>query len=192
MPLCVTKSACVVYFYFDFRDQAKQSMRGLVSSLLAQLAARSKPYRDMLSRLHSKYAGTGWRCGEYSLRKCLKDMLALPRQPPVYIILDALDECPVSGMPSPRENVLELIKELVDMQLHHLRICATSRPEVCINANLESPVFRHVWLDTRREHTNDIATYIRSTFESNLMVEYWDDDVRELIIDTLINRNNGM
>jgi hypothetical protein len=192
MRLRVIESSCVAYFYFDFRDQARQSIRGLISSLLAQLVAQSHPYRDIFSRLHTKYVGTSWWCEDYTLRKCLKEMLALPRQPPVYIILDALDECPVSGMPSPRDNVLGLIKELVDMHLHHLHICATSQQEVYIGANLKPPVFRHIWFDTRREHAHDIATYIRSTCESDLMMKTWGDDVRELVIDTLIEKNHGV
>jgi hypothetical protein len=190
--LSVTESACVVYFYVDFRDQVKKSIRGLVSSLLAQLATQSEPYHDILSCLHLKYAGSGRRCEDYALRKCLKDMLTLPGQPPVYIILDALDECPDSGMLSPRETVLGFIKELVDLQLHNLRICAASRPEVYINADLERPSFRHVSLDTRKEHANDIAIYIRSICESDSMMKHWEYDARERVVDTLIRKNNGM
>jgi hypothetical protein len=192
MLLRATESARVAYFYFDFRHQAKQSIRGLVSSLLAQLVTQSEPYRDILSRLLLEYADNGRRCEDYALRKCLKDMLALPGQPPVYIILDALDECPDSGMPSPRETVLGFIKELVDLQLHNLRICAASRPEVYIHADLERPSFRHVSLDTRGGHANDIAIYIRSICESESMMKHWENDIRERVVDTLIRNNNGM
>jgi hypothetical protein len=38
-------------------------------------------------------------------------MLTLQDQGPIYFIFDAIDECPNStGTPSPRENVLELIR----------------------------------------------------------------------------------
>jgi hypothetical protein len=60
-----------------------------------------------------------------TLKECLKEMLRLPGQGPIFIILDALDECPdSSGIPSPRSEVLELVKELVDLDLKrtsHLR-----------------------------------------------------------------------
>jgi hypothetical protein len=60
-------------------------------------------------------------------------MLTLPGQGPIFIILDALDECPdSSGLLPPCSEVLQLVKELVDLHLHELYICATSRPEVDI------------------------------------------------------------
>ena len=51
-------------------------------------------------------------------------MLALPDQHPTYLIIDALDESPsTSGVPSPRETVLQLLEELVDLSLADLRMC---------------------------------------------------------------------
>jgi hypothetical protein len=43
------------FYYFDFRNTAKQDVRGLVSSLLVQLCARSNPCYEILSRLYSAY-----------------------------------------------------------------------------------------------------------------------------------------
>jgi len=68
----------------------------------------------------------------------LKDMLSLPRQGPLYLILDALDECPnTSGMTSAREEVLELVEELLDLHLPNVHLCVTSRPEIDIRTVLE-------------------------------------------------------
>ena len=50
--------------------------------------------------------------------ECLKEMLALDMQRPMYTIMDALDECPItSTIPSPREEVLELVDELLGLHL---------------------------------------------------------------------------
>jgi hypothetical protein len=73
-----------------------------------------------------------------SLKKCLKEMLSTMAQHPNYIILDALDECPdTTGVPPAREEVLNLVNELVDLRLPNLHICATSRPEIDIRTVLE-------------------------------------------------------
>ena len=65
-------------------------------------------------------------------------MLELLGQPTIYFIMDALDECPNdSGIVSPRENVLNLIEDLVELHLPNLRICATSRSETDILDVLE-------------------------------------------------------
>ena len=68
----------------------------------------------------------------------MTDMLRLPGQGPIYIVVDALDECPnFPGRPSPRDEVLELFVELVDLELPNLHLCAASRPEMDIRLVLE-------------------------------------------------------
>jgi len=58
--------------------------------------------------------------------------VAIEGQGPTYVILDALNECPAtSGIPLSREEVLELVEDLVvlHLQVPNLRICVTSRPQ---------------------------------------------------------------
>lgn len=44
-----------------------------------------------------------------------------------YTVIDGLDECrTTTGVPSSREGVLELVRELVGLQIPNLRICVTS------------------------------------------------------------------
>jgi hypothetical protein len=66
-------------------------------------------------------------------------MLSLPRQGQVYIIVDALDECPdVSGTLSAREEVLELVEGLACLNLPNLHLCVAGRPEIGIQKILAS------------------------------------------------------
>ena len=68
----------------------------------------------------------------------MKDMLSVPGQGPIHIIVDAVDECPnFPGRPSARDEVLELIEELVDLKLPNLHLCVASRPEMDIRTVLE-------------------------------------------------------
>jgi hypothetical protein len=39
------------------------------------------------------------------LPECLKNMLKLSGRPTAHIPIDTLDECPITGLPSPREEV---------------------------------------------------------------------------------------
>jgi len=119
--------AFMAYFYFDFRDANKQGLRDLVPSLITQLSARSGPRCDILSNLYSAYDEGKNQPSDNNLAECLKQMLTLPNQLPTYLIVDALDESPnSSGIPSPRERVLQLVKELVELRLPNLHICVTS------------------------------------------------------------------
>src|SRR5258708_7111000 len=116
--------ASIAFFYFDFRDSSKQDVRGALSSLLAQLSAQSDACCGALEGLYSAHNAGSNEPSEDALRECLKNMLMLQDQGPIFIILDAIDECPNNaGTPSPRENVLNLVEWLSELNYSHLSIC---------------------------------------------------------------------
>jgi hypothetical protein len=130
-------SAFLAYFYFDFKDAEKQDSRALLSSLLVQLSDQSDQFCDILHGLYSEHRNGSQQPNNASLLRCLKGMLAVAGPAPVYLVMDALDECPIdSGIPSSREKVLETVKELVELRHLNLRICVTSRPEYDIRTML--------------------------------------------------------
>ncbi len=183
----------VAYYYFDFRDTAKQDVRGLLSSLVAQLSAKSDLCYDILSGLYSRHDAGSLLPDDDALTQCLKDMLELPRQPPIYIIVDALDECPnSSGAPSPRELVLDLLEDLVELHLPNLRICVTSRPEADIQESLGPLVSHSVSLHNEAGQNQDIMDYISSAVQSDRKMRKWRADDRQLVIDALTQRADGM
>ena len=188
-------TASMAYFYFDFRDVDKRSLHNLLPSLLVQLAARSDPFCDILSRLHKAHDDDARRPSDATLIHCLKDMLTLPDQGPIYLVLDALDECPsTSGVPSFREQVLDLISDLVDLRLPSLHICVTSRPEVDIQDYLESIASHSVSLHDESGQQKDIATYVESVVHSNSAraIRRWRDADKDLVIKTLSENADGM
>jgi len=110
----------------------------------------------------------------------------------VYIIVDAVDESPVAGMPSPREKVLELIKELVDLRHPNIRFCITSRPEVDIRTVLGPLPFPNVSLDDQAGQRTDIVKYIESVVGSDPNMQRWTPEDRQLVIDSLSEKAKGM
>ena len=185
----------MAYFYFDFRDVDKQSRRNLLPSLLVQLSARSDPFCDILSRLYEAHDNGARQPSDRALTQCLKEMLTLPNQGPVYLILDALDECPdTSDVPSAREQVLDLVKDLVGLRLPNLRICVTSRPEVDISDALESLASHSVSLQDESGQKKDIADYVRSVVHSGSgkFMKRWREEDKEHVIETLSERADGM
>jgi hypothetical protein len=122
-------------------------------------------------------------------------MLKLPDQRPTYLIMDALDECPnVSGIPTSRKRVLQLVKELVDLCIPNLHICVTSRPEVDIRDVLEPLTSRRVSLHDQSGQKKDIEDYVMSVVYSNSepIMRRWRKDDKELVIETLSERADGM
>lgn len=124
--------------------------------------------------------------------QCLKEVLELLRHGRVYIVVDAVDESPIAGLPSPREKVLELIKELVDQAHPNMRFCVTSRPEVDIRRVLEPLPIPNVSLDDQPGQKRNIDKYIKSVVESDPSMREWRKEDRELVIDSLSQRAKGM
>ena len=185
----------MAYFYFDFRNAHKQGLHDLVPSLLTQLSARSSPRCDILSKLYSDHDDGKEQPSDSVLSKSLKDMLALPDQRPIYLIMDALDESPnTSGIPSPRERVLQLLKELVDLRLPNLHICVTSRPEIDIQDVIVPLTDLRVSLHDQSGQKNDIADYVRSVVYSNSepIIRRWKKEDKDLVIEVLSERADGM
>ena len=193
--VCKAGNASMVYFYFDFRDANKQGLRDLLSSLLAQLSACSGPRCDVLSGLYLDHDEGDKQPSDSVLAECLKEMLALPDQRPTYLIIDALDESSnTSGIPSPREMVLQLLKELVNLSLPNLHICVTSRPEIDIRNVLEPLTSCRVSLHDQSGQKKDIADYVRSVVysDSEQIMRRWKMEDKELVIEMLSERADGM
>jgi hypothetical protein len=185
--------ASLAIFYYDFREDEKKDLRGLLSSILFQLCDQSDSYCDILASLYSIHRDGARSPGDDELVRCLKDVLSLRGQAPVYLIIDALDECPnKSALSSPRLDVLKLLEDLVDSQLSNLRICVTSRPEADIKPILEPLTFRSVSLHDERGQKEDIENYIKSVVDTNRNMRRWRPEHRQLVIDVLTERADGM
>jgi hypothetical protein len=184
--LCDAGLASMGYFYFDFRDEDKKNHRNLLLSLLLQLSAQSEICCDILSRLHTAHNDGRKTPSDGALTKCLKQMLSFTSLRPIYLVMDALDECPNNlGLPSPREQVLELVKDLLDLHLPNLHICVTSRPEADIRAMFESLTSLRVSLHEQSGQKEDIINYISSVVYSDTKTRRWRDEDKKLVVKTL-------
>ena len=184
----------MAYYYFDFRDDKKQDCYGLLSSLILQLSLESDPCCDILSKLYS-VSNRSRKPTPFALKKCMTDMLSQPGQGPIYLIIDGLDECSnSSGLPTPRGEVLELIKELVKLELPDVHLCVASRREIDIQNVLESLNTLQISLNDESGQETDIIAYIKSVIKLNSVLENqgWTEEDEILVINTLSQKANGM
>ena len=185
--------ASLGFFYHDFRDDQKKDRRGLLSSLLLQLCHQSDSYCDILTDFYLEHGGGSQHPSDSALVRCLMDVLKLPGQAPVYLIMDALDECSNTvSMPSPREKVLKFVEDLIDSRLPNLRICITSRPETDIKAVLGPLSFRSVSLHDESGQMEDIENYIKSVVTKDPRNRRWKAEDKQLVIDVLTKNADGM
>ena len=189
-----SSSALIVYYYFDFRDRTKRDVRGLLTSVLVQLAIASEKCWSILSQFHTECKYGSEQPGEAALEQCLDRMLE-PGQVPIYIIVDALDECPNHiSTPSAREIVLEFVDKLVQANHTNLFICVTSRPEQDINSVLNplTPQERRVSLHDEKGQKEDINRYVDAFVHSDKRMQRWREEDKKLVIETLSERAGGM
>jgi hypothetical protein len=185
--------ALLAFFYCDFREEQKKVLRGLLSSLLVQLCRQSDSYCDILSKFYLEHEHGSQDPKDKELARCLNDLMEIPERAPVYLILDALDECPNTfAMPSPREDVLKLVEQLIDSQHANLRICVTSRPETDIKAVLVPLTLHSVSLHDEIGQLEDIENYIKTVVNTDPRNRRWTTEDRQLVIDVLTKRADGM
>ncbi|KAI9434710.1 hypothetical protein H4582DRAFT_1855810 [Lactarius indigo] len=184
--VCKAGFASMAYFYFDFKDTAKQDSRALLSSLLIQLSHQSDVYCDILHDLYSAHRQGLVQPNEDALAQCLKTMLVALGQTPIYLILDAVDECVNTS------GVLRLVKDLVGLKLSNLHMCITSRPEIDIRNALEPLAAHRISLHDESGQSADIASYVNSVVHSDSRMRRWRAEERDLVVERLSTKADGM
>jgi hypothetical protein len=130
-----------------------------------------------------------------ALTQCVEDMLKVPEELPIYLVIDAIDECPnTSGVPSSRDQVLALVKRYVGLKLPNLHLCVTSRPEADIRTFLEplTSTSNTISLHDEGGQKKDIVEFVTSVVRTDKNMQRWREEDKELVINTLSERAEGM
>jgi hypothetical protein len=166
---------------------------GLLSSLLVQLCHQSDMYTTILSNLYVAYESGSRHPSDDALLQCIIHMLKHSGEAPVFIVLDALDELPnTTGMPTPRDEVLNLVEKLVSLYIPNLRICVTSRPEADIQLAFDCLASHSISLHSESGQIQDIIEYVRSVVNTDPMMRRWKAVDKDLVIDVLTKKADGM
>ena len=193
MSLRNASQASLAYFFFDFRDKEKQNVRNFLTSLLIQLSTHLDSCRKTMSRIYSEHGKGTEQPSTQTLIDCLHEMLYLAAQQPIYVIIDAIDECPnISGLPTPRAALLDLLEELLGLCIPNLHICITSRPEIDIKTILEPLAYSAVSLHDESGQKKDISDYVKTVVSSNRKMRKWRDRDKKLVIEVLSEKAGGM
>jgi len=185
--------ASLAFFYCDFREDQKKELRGLLSSFLVQLCHQSDSYSDVLSKLYLEHSNGSRQPSDNALVKCLQEIVKLPGQAPVYLIIDAMDECPItSSVSSSRDKVLMLVEGLIDSQVPNFRICVTSRLETDIKGVLDPLTLHSISLHDQIGQMEDIENYIKFVVNTDRIMRRWKTADKQLVIKVLTDKADGM
>ena len=120
-------------------------------------------------------------------------MLKVVAEQPVYIIVDALNECPnIPELPTTRAVLLDILKDLVDLHVPNLHICATSRLEIDIKIVLEPLAYSIVSLHDESGQQKYIFDYVSNVVYPDRKMRRWSEDDKALVVKNLTENADGM
>jgi len=95
-------------------------------------------------------------------------------------------------MPSAREEVLELVKEVVGFEIPNVHLCVASRLEIDIKKFLRPLNPLEISLQDEVGQKDDVTKYVESAVHTYSETKGWNNEETQLIIDTLSEDANGM
>jgi ATP/maltotriose-dependent transcriptional regulator MalT len=176
----------LAYFYFSFSDSRKQAVDGMLSSLIRQISAR-RPMLPQAVQSLGEYKIRGGRPDTETLIKAL--IASIQGFSTAYIIIDALDECPMIN--DERKKLLNTLGYILKVAPNSLHMFCTSRKEEDIDKAIRpllSETFgEEVDLSNQKEVLNDdIAQYIDSVLagaDFNTWPDYIKDESRKVLME---------
>jgi Cdc6-like AAA superfamily ATPase len=182
----------LLYFYFDFNDEGKQILKGMVQSLMSQLYSKCGDTFEKLDFLFSSCEDGRRQPPCESLCKTFLHMIEQVNE--VWIILDALDECCTRKGP-PTEGLLSWMKEVLNSEQRSVHLLVTSRPEQDIKSGIMEFAHNDDIVPIQSSLINDdIRAYIRTRVRKDNGLKRWrlHPEVQNEIETRLMEKANGM
>ncbi|KAH0034984.1 purine and uridine phosphorylase, partial [Aureobasidium melanogenum] len=161
-------SAAILYFYFNFNDNRKQTLDTALRSLLWQLTNHGASSFKEVEKLYESCNGGQNQTSTQSLIRALEIVLQATGR--VVIVLDALDEC------TTRRELLQWLAETSAKNSSGIQIIATSRKEYDIEYAFAEWLTNDVMLSIQQlEVDQDIQAYVHARIRSDPGLERWRD-----------------
>ena len=139
----------VTYVYCNYKLQKEQNTSSLMAAILKQLVQARPSIIEPVDRLYKQHANRGTKPSADEIFGALLSILT--KFSTVYVVIDALDECPDSN-----GNRRQFLAQLQDLQAKtDLRLMVTSRyiPEIIAK-------FRGALMLEVRAHDEDVRRFV--------------------------------
>jgi hypothetical protein len=155
----------------------------LLSSLIRQLSDAAKELPRVTFALADEFRGSGREPGTRKLFSALNSIIKSFDQK-VFIVIDALDECPEKADHAKRQDLLDQINELLSEKNENLHLLTTSRKEVDIQESLQAVATAK--LDIQTAFRGDIEFFVGKRLKEVPRLARWSIEIREEIKSTLL------
>ena len=173
-------SISVIYFFCDEGDPAKRTPIGVLRSLIAQLVAGNTDLVQLAREVIIK-SGQEKSTSFLELLDLFKAMIT-HRSHPIFVIIDALDECE-SGRES---TLLQQLAELSANHQFHLSVFSRSEPWLRIALSTWSSLEI-----TSNVIEQDMTLYIRKVVQRSPLSNFLDNTMSHRITQALISKADG-
>jgi len=173
----------VAFFYFDYRDQDRQTPTSLLLSLLKQIVATlleiPKCVVDSYERARAHGGSESLPLRE--LENMIFDIASGVRQ--IFLIIDALDEC---EEPTHRKTLLQIFGRISRISNIHILITSRQYPH-----DIKAAFQAHPQIAIHA-HESDLRRYMYQQFEHSNANDIIDRDFASKVVETLISRAQGI
>ncbi|KAL0635425.1 hypothetical protein Q9L58_005633 [Maublancomyces gigas] len=173
-------SVGIAYFYFDFKEPAKQNARNMVLSLLGQLCRHHSTIPDYMHELYQKQLDHD-PPSITDLTLALFDIVKTFKQ--IFLVIDALDEC------TERPALLGTLCTIIQHERgKHIKVLVASREEQNIRAAFSSLPL----LSIRTQMSSDIRLYVTESIDTDTRLRSLPEEIKLEIKGTISEGAKGM
>jgi len=155
----------------------------MLSSLTRQLAAAANELPQEIFALAKELRGSGRQPGTRRLFSTLNSVIKSIDQD-VFVVVDALDECPEKADYAKRQDLLNQITELLSEHHRNLHLLATSRKEADIQESLQA--LATAKLDIQTAFRGDIELFVKNRLEEVPRLARWSVPIKAEIVSKLL------
>lgn len=168
------------YWYFEFGIEATKSADLMARSLVRQLSR--SPLLQGVTKIWEDHHLKGSQPDSKAIFAVLHDLLSRITSD-VYLVFDALDECPENEESKERGLVLGFLEDLLERYTKlPIHVLITSRPEQDIKRRLN----RFPKIDLEAHLAEDVKIFVDSCLGKEPL-RLWKPEIRALITDELLN-----
>jgi len=175
--ICDEEGLAVSWLYIDYLAQEEQTVTNIVGAILKRLVGGREIPKEIEKAFHQ-----GRRLLLAELIGILKKAIA--SLPPVFICIDALDECLPKNLPQLLESLRDILRESPTT-----RIFLTGRPHVREVIQRNFPGVVEIPISPNKD---DVRNYLQMKLDRDEEPEAMDDGLRADIVKTILDKVSDM
>ncbi|KAJ6032624.1 hypothetical protein N7540_003356 [Penicillium herquei] len=176
----VDNSKYLVYWYFRFGDDMTQSVDPMIRSLIRQLSR--SPLAESVTELWKKNALKGSELESDAISELFLDVVSRITGE-IYLVIDALDECPENAFSSERGLALSFLMDTLERFNKKVHILVTSRQEY----DIEKKLGAFPRIDLEASLAKDVESFVARSIEKSLLKDRLDQKTKDLIMTRLLS-----